>query len=69
MLTRADIGRRVVICASDNFFQFIDGWIGTLVGIGSNGVGVVEVKDEEARTGGYVKTFYVPLDQLEITVI
>lgn len=65
MVTAGDIGRPVVVCASGNEFAFIDGWRGRLAGL-QHGCGVVHVASEEVANG--YKVFFVPVDQLALTV-
>jgi hypothetical protein len=55
-------GDRVVICAADDFFAYVDGWRGTVTGFN---MGNVEVQC--ARPDG-VKTLYVPAAQLALSV-
>lgn len=55
-------GDSVVITAADDFFAFVDGWRGRVSGF-NNGLVVVECQNE-----GMVKTFFVPPDQLRLTV-
>lgn len=59
---RFEPGDRVVICAADDFFDYVDGWRGTVTGFN---MGAVEVQC--ARPDG-VKTLYVPAAQLALTV-
>lgn len=65
MITAADVGRRVVICAADEFYAYVDGWVGTLAGFRS-GFAVVHVPSEEVDTG--VKEFLVPPEQLSLAL-
>lgn len=51
-------GTRVMICAADEFFAYVDGWTGTVIGVNS-GLAVVECQREDGA-----KTFYVPAAQL-----
>lgn len=55
-------GDAVIITAKDEYFAFVDGWRGTVTG-NNNGLVVVEC----ARVDG-LKTFYVPADQLTLSV-
>jgi hypothetical protein len=55
-----DTGTRVAIRAKDYFYEYVNGWIGTIVGYPQGGVAQVEV----VTTDG-VKTFFVTQDQLE----
>lgn len=65
MITEADIGRRVVVAASGEFYQFIDGWRGTLEKF-VNGQCEVHVPSEEVTSGHL--TFLIPPEQLRLTV-
>lgn len=65
MVSDADIGRKVVICAKDSGYAFVDGWIGTLAGFES-GCGRVHVPSLDV-TCGY-KVFFVPVDQLDLAL-
>lgn len=55
-------GDRVIICAADDFYAYVDGWRGTVTGQNN---GLVEVTC--ARPDG-IKTLYVPAGQLALTV-
>lgn len=55
-------GDKVIICAADDEYAFVDGWRGTVTGFQS---GHVEVKC--MRSDGE-KTLYVPAGQLSHTV-
>lgn len=67
MITESDIGRRVVICAADEFYAYVDGWIGTFRGFHPTcGAPIVHVPSEEAECG-YVELL-VPQEQLSLTV-
>lgn len=57
-----ELGDRVVICAADDFFAYVDGWRGTVTGW-NNGLAEVQC----ARPDG-VKTLYVPPGQLALSV-
>jgi hypothetical protein len=56
------VGDKVLITAKDAFFAFVDGWRGTVKGF-NNGLAEVECE----RVDG-TKTFFVPADQLRLTV-
>lgn len=55
-------GDAVIITAKTDFFAFVDGWHGKVAGL-NNGLVVVEC----VRVDG-LKTFYVPADQLTLSV-
>lgn len=55
-------GDRVIICAADYFYAFVDGWRGTVTGQNN---GLVEVTC--TRPDG-TKTLYVPAGELALTV-
>jgi uncharacterized protein YkvS len=55
-------GDAVIITAKNDFYRFVDGWRGTVTGL-NNGLVVVEC----ARVDG-LKTFYVPADELTLSV-
>lgn len=55
-------GDRVIITAKDDFFAFVDGWTGRVVGL-NNGLVTVECP----RVDG-TKTLFVPADQLMLSV-
>lgn len=65
MVTPADIGRRVVIVAADDYYAAIDGCIGTIDGF-VHGHAAVHVPNEEVDIG-YLR-FLVPPEQLALTV-
>lgn len=65
MISAADIGRKVVICAKDETYAFVDGWIGTLAGFES-GCGRVHIPSLDVTIG--YKVFLVPPDQLELSL-
>lgn len=55
-------GDRVIVCAADDFFGFIDGWVGTVTGF-TSGVAIVKCLRPDGE-----KTFFIPPAQLAITV-
>lgn len=55
-------GDAVLVTAKDEYFAFVDGWRGTVVGL-NNGLVVVEC----ARVDG-IKTLFVPADELTLSV-
>jgi len=61
MVTIENIGATVKIQATDDYYQFVDGWVGILDCFDS-GYGVVHVMDETVESG--YKEFLVPPDQL-----
>lgn len=65
MITAADVGRQVVICAADEFYAYVDGWIGQLAGFRS-GLAIVHVPSEEVDIG--FKEFLVPPDQITLAL-
>lgn len=66
MITRHDINRRVVICAADDFYAYVDGWRGTFVGFHESGHAIVHVPNEAVACG--YATYLIPPDQLLLTV-
>ena len=63
MVGPEEIGKEVVIVASDDFYAYVNGWAGTLKGFES-GHGIVHVPDGYVRCG--YKRFLVPPDQLRL---
>lgn len=61
--SRIRSGDPVTIRAKDDFFAFVDGWQGRVVGW-NNGAAVVDCR----RPDG-LKTFFVPPDQLELNLV
>lgn len=61
-LEHVKAGDAVIITAKGDYFAFVDGWSGTVAGL-NNGLVVVEC----ARVDG-LKTFFVPADQLTLSV-
>lgn len=55
-------GDKVIICAADDFYAFVDGWRGVVTG---ENMGNLEVKCH--RPDGE-KTLYIPPGQLAFTV-
>lgn len=55
-------GDRVVVMAKDDFYAYIDGWCGVVVGFQSGCVDVMVEKE------GLDMEFFVPPDQLVLTV-
>lgn len=66
MITSDDIGRRVVICAADEFYAYVDGWRGTFMGFHETGTCIVHVPNEMVACGYAV--YLVPPDQLALSV-
>lgn len=56
------VGDRVIVTARDDFYAFIDGWVGRVSGETAGHV-QIEVHDD-----GITKVFLVPPDQLRLTV-
>lgn len=64
-------GDKVLVTATTAFYAFIDGLVGRASGYSPEGLVIVEVTEfEETLEGaGYVtKQFYVPAEQLRLTV-
>lgn len=62
MYQRISQGDKVMITATDEFYQFIDGWVGRVAGF-QNGLAWVVCQHD-----GTEKKFLVPSEQLILTV-
>lgn len=63
------VGDRVVITAKDDFYSYVDGWRGAVAGL-NNGLVTVHVPGKQVGPTGPTPllTFFVPADQLALTV-